>query len=319
MWLKEILATVGVVASLVGVPLLVQDHDDRVEASQAAGARIITLSGVADNGVWTLAAVNGTNYWWKTFERATLHVEQGQEVVLRLQSSDVHHRFYAPALGIGPVEVEPGHTELARFRADKAGTFRYYCTSICGDCHYFMAGWIVVTPKGQTPQAIGEPALAMDACPHDLEPPPRENMIEWGRHLYRKHGCTTCHGEGGKGGVVNFNYSKPTAPAHNTLAENFSLEEQEEAEAFVKLLLARTDLGKMKRHPDIPQFALVRIKYEAAKDLIVKGKHCAKRDKAGPEPPLQMQSWREVLNDDDIDSIIAYLLTLYPWDEEDEE
>ena len=63
---------------------------------------------------------------------------------------------------------------------------------------------------------------------------------------------------------------------------------------------------------------MVLTQYNAARDLITRGKYCAKGDKTGPEPPLQMPSWREVLTDHDVDSIIAYLLTLYPWEEDED-
>ena len=46
------------------------------------GTVVINLTGVAADGVWTLEAVNGLNYWWKTFEPATLYVTEGDEVII---------------------------------------------------------------------------------------------------------------------------------------------------------------------------------------------------------------------------------------------
>ena len=320
MKLKEILASLSVLAVLVAVPALMAFQGQRAIASQTDGAdATLTLYGVAKDGAWTLSKVNGTNYWWKSFDPATLYFQEGQEVALRLQSTDVHHRFYAPSLGIGPVDVEPGHTEIVRFRANKPGTYRYHCTSICGETHFYMSGMIVVSPKGQQAEAVDEQVLAAVArYPRDLQEPPKENMIEWGRYLYEKNGCTTCHGKAGQGGVKNFNYAKESIPAHNTLAEKFFLEEKEDADAFVQLLQKKVDFNKLEESVDIPKFQVVLTQYEAARDLIVKGKHCAKGDKIGPEPPLQMPSWREVLTDHDVDSIIAYLLTLYPWEDDED-
>ncbi len=97
------------------------------------------------------------------------------------------------------------------------------------------------------------------------------------------------------------------------------VEEKEDADAFIELLLKRVDFDRLEEFPDIPRFKLVLTQYKSAKDLIAKGKHCAKKDKTGPEPPLQMPSWREVLTDRDIDCIIAYLLTLYPWEADEDE
>ncbi len=318
MMLKEIVAAVSVVVSLVAVHVFIAMQNQRAVASVAQGAVVYTLSGVADNGVWTLEEVNGINYWWKTFEPVTLRVEEGQDVVLRLQSTDVHHRFYAPSLGIGPIDVEPGHTEIVRFKAKASGEFKYYCTSLCGDCHFSMSGWIVVSPKEHTPKA-DEGELLVDQClTHELLEPSGDDMIQRGEYLYQKNSCTSCHGKDGKGGVRNLNATKETVPAHNALAEKFFLEDEESVEAFVELLSKRVNLDEIDYHDDIPRFILVLTQYKAARALIIKGQAVAKLDKTGLEPPLQMPSWREVLSDRDVDSIIAYLLTLQRWEEDEE-
>lgn len=316
MKVKELLAALSVLLTMVGVPVLVRAyHANQVLSSAPAGAKVFTLSGVADNGVWTLESVNGTNYWWKTFEPATIKVEEGDQVALRLQSADVHHRFYIPSLNVGPIEIEPGHTKVVVFKANSLGAHRYYCTSICGDCHFYMSGWIVVLPKkGASPKVPED-----DSCLHELDVPPKKDMVRWGRYLHRKMGCITCHGKDGRGGVVNFNYIKKTVPPHNTLAKSFHLEEKEDAEAFINLLLKRVDFDQLKERPDIPRFNLVLAQYKAAKKLIREGKNCAKLDRKGPEPPLQMPSWQAKLTERDIESIIAYLLTLYQWEEEEDE
>ena len=246
-----------------------------------------------------------------------MRVNKGELVTLRLMSADVHHRFYAPELGIGPIDVEPGHTESVQFRPDKTGVFKYFCTSICGECHFYMTGWIVVTEKGQSGPSIDEIEQDM-YCHDDLDQPVQEDMIVWGQYLYKKNACITCHGENAQGGVKNFNYSKATIPGHANLAENFNLEEPEDAEAFIELLKKRTDLEQAESETDIPQFRLVLTKYNAAKELIRKGKHGGKLDKNALAPPLNMPSWQEILSDRDIDSIIAYLLSIYPWEDEQE-
>ena len=74
-----------------------------------ANERVINITGVGARGAWTLETVNGLNYWWKSFEPATIHMQLNEKVVLRLLSADVFHQFYVPALGIGPVDVEPGY------------------------------------------------------------------------------------------------------------------------------------------------------------------------------------------------------------------
>lgn len=316
--MKEILATVSVLATLAVVPALVAWHqNDAILGQYPSGAKVLTLTGVGKDGVWTLEKVDGGNYWWKTYEPATLYFEEGDQVVLRLQSADVTHRFYVPGLNVGPVDVEPGHTEEVRFQVKAAGTYEYFCTAICGDRHFYMRGWVVVTPKGEVPQKP-EAKPETEVYPGELVKPPREDMIGWGRYLYQKLGCFTCHGVNGKGGIQNLNYIKITVPAHDIFAEKLFLEEEEDADEFVNLLLDGVDINELEEQPDIPRFKIVQTQYEAAKELIRKGKEAVKLDMSGPEPPRQMPSWQAVLTEYDIDAIIAYLLTLYPWEEDEE-
>jgi heme/copper-type cytochrome/quinol oxidase subunit 2 len=132
--MKEKLAIASVVIVLVTVPLTVFYYQNIFRPSRYAN-RVITITGVGDRGVWTLDGVSGLNYWWKSFEPATIHLRLNERVVFRFLSADVFHQFYVPELGIGPLNVNPGYVEEIRFSAEKAGVFRYYCTSMCGGCH----------------------------------------------------------------------------------------------------------------------------------------------------------------------------------------
>ena len=66
-------------------------------APRSGDTVIFNLTGVGADGVWTTEPVNGLNYWWQSFEPATLYVTEGDEVVINLRSADVFHRFYLPA------------------------------------------------------------------------------------------------------------------------------------------------------------------------------------------------------------------------------
>ncbi len=275
---------------------------------------VFNLTGVASAGVWTLQPVNGLTYWWRRYEPATLFVEEGDEVVIHLRSGDVFHRFYLPTFAVGPVGVEPGHTVTVRFTADRRGVFQFYCTSMCGGCHFYMRGWIVVSGAGETP--IEPPPILCTLCrPDDLPLPDTTDLVDTGSYLYLEKGCVTCHGPEGQGGIVNHNSINSPVPAHNTTAQKLFLETPDDAEAFIELVTSTADLGSLEEPPEIALFPVVRARFDNAKEIIRKGRYSSKIDATGPEPPLQMPAWQYIVDEREIDALLVYFVSLYPWDE----
>ena len=152
----------------------------------------------------------------------------------------------------------------------------------------------------------------------DTRDAPEEFMAR-GEYLFGTLRCNVCHGKGGRGGMPNPNYLKDTVPALNTLAETLQLWEQEDAEIIIKLLQDGADLTTLEDDAPVERFPIVLAQYEAIRGRIHDGSVPGKRDVKGPEPPLQMPTWGTNISDPDVDAIIAYLLSQYPWEEEDEE
>jgi mono/diheme cytochrome c family protein len=277
-------------------------------------AVVFNLTGVAADGVWTLEPVNGLTYWWKRFQPATLYVREGDEVIIHLRSGDVFHRFYLPEFSVGPVDVEPGHTVTVRFTAGRNGVFQYYCTSMCGGCHFYMRGWIVVSRDGETP--VEPPPILCTLCrPDELPQPDGADLVDAGSYLYLEKGCVTCHGPEGRGGITNHNSVNSPVPAHNTTAQKLFLESPEDAAAFIELVTLTGDLDSLEEPPDIHLFPVVRTRFENAKEIIRRGRYSSKVDPAGPEPPLQMPAWRYIIDEREIDALLVYFVSLAPWDE----
>lgn len=331
----ERIATVAVAGVMVLVAAAVAWYGRAaVPGRDEPGTVVVNLTGVGASGVWTLEEVNGLNYWWKTFEPATLQLRQGDEVVLNLRSADLFHSFYAPGLGVGPVEVEPGHRRTVRFRAERAGVYQYYCTSMCGTCHFYMRGWIVVTAPGEEPvhpppvvcqQCLPDGAAAARAG--DLAKPgeitePAE-LVAHGAFLYLQKGCVTCHGPEGRGGVPNPNSTIREPPAHDATAQKLFLASAEDAEAFIEVVARAPelpepqDLERLAEPPDIDRFPIVRTRFLNAREIVRLGRYTAKLDPAGPEPPLQMPAWEFLLGERDIDALLVYFVSLYDWEAEE--
>ena len=313
--MKEKLAVVSVVVVLVAVPLTVFYYQNIYRPSRYAD-RVIAITGVGNRGVWTLDGVSGLNYWWKSFEPATIHLRLNERVVFRVLSADVFHQFYVPELGIGPLNINPGDVEEIRFKAHKAGVFRYYCTSLCGGCHFYMQGWIVITPPGETP-ASPQP-IACSLCLPAFESPSEADAVALGEYLYQAMGCITCHGFEGRGGVQNYNYIKKTVPAHDRTAAKIFLEDEQDRNMFMALVRTGLDPNGLQEPPDISRYRLVMSRFNAAVELIRNGKNAARLNLAGPEPPLQMPAWKDKLNRRQIHAVMAYFISLFSEDEDEQ-
>lgn len=105
---------------------------------------------------------------------------------------------------------------------------------------------------------------------------------EQGAQQFQRFQCFACHGPGGKGGVRNPNAVGGEVPALTRVAESYTVEEL-----------------KRKIQEGVPKVD--------------------KQDPDGPDAPLFMPSWKGVLDDEQLDSLTAYLLSLMPKTEKGEE
>lgn len=303
-WISTILALAAILGS-VALPFWYER-----QKTEAASERTITLTGVASSGIWTEDQVTGDNYRKNSFKPARIRLNKGESVRLILRSADVTHRFYMPELGVGPVDLIPGHTEEVHFKADKEGVFNYYCTEICGDCHFHMRGFLTVGGAA----APDSPGPACDET-HHSPPPAFSDSVAEGRYWFESKGCVSCHGVDGSGGVLNFNYARGSVPALNNLAEKMSLGSKEEVEAFTKALDQKEGPAKDKPIPGVSNWALSFAQYQSVLKTIQGGSPPLKADPKGPEPPLFMPAWKEKLDVGQIDSIIAYLISQQKFEE----
>ncbi len=131
---------------------------------------------VAKQWMWKTRQPNGVR------EIDSLHVPQGQTVVVYLNSQDVIHSFYVPDLRIKQ-DVVPGRTATLTFTADRPGVYDLLCAEYCGVDHSAMRGEIVV----MEPAAY---ARWLDARPEG------ETLVSQGRAMFSSEGCDACHREG---------------------------------------------------------------------------------------------------------------------------
>ena len=77
------------------------------------------------------------------FNPDTITVNEGDIVVLNIESIDVTHGFAISAFGINE-RLSPGNTVRIEFVADRKGSFSFFCSVQCGSGHTRMRGTLIV-------------------------------------------------------------------------------------------------------------------------------------------------------------------------------
>ena len=112
--------------------------------------------GVASDGAPLRIEVIGEQWWWRVnylaldggpgFATANeLRIPVGRPVELALESADVIHSFWVPALA-GKLDMIPGRTNRLRIVAERAGAYRGQCAEYCGGPHAWMAFHVIALP-----------------------------------------------------------------------------------------------------------------------------------------------------------------------------
>lgn len=136
----------------------------------------------------------GHQWWWEArypsgaITANEIHLPTGKALVVRLESADVVHDFWVPALG-RKMDATPGRPTSIWLQADEAGTYTGTCAEYCGAQHAWMRILVVADT----------PARFADWERHQLDAPPRaasEAAVQ-GASLFAAMTCAKCHAIGG--------------------------------------------------------------------------------------------------------------------------
>jgi cytochrome c oxidase subunit 2 len=131
-------------------------------------------------------------------EDTVLCIPVNKDVKLIMRSEDVLHSFFIPAFR-AKRDVVPGRYTYMWFRPTKEGIYDLFCTEYCGDNHSGMITKV---------QVVSEEEYAKFLVKAVREP--EDNPLEWGKLLYKRKGCATCHNaakEGANGPGPSYNGS----------------------------------------------------------------------------------------------------------------
>jgi cytochrome c oxidase subunit II len=170
-------------------------------------APTVVLAGLLGYGLWMLPdylapapsgslriAISGEQWWWrvryfpaqgKPVDLANeIRLPLGEPVELELESPDVIHSLWIPALG-GKMDMIPGRKTRLRLLPTRAGTFRGVCAEYCGTSHALMALPVVVEERRQFDSWLS--AQSEDARPAD------GSRAQHGQRVFVSSGCGACH------------------------------------------------------------------------------------------------------------------------------
>jgi cytochrome c oxidase subunit II len=138
--------------------------------------------------------VTGRQWWWEVhylvpgmepIELANeVHVPLGRKVGFELESADVIHSFWVPALA-GKVDMIPGRRNRLQFTATTAGVYRGQCAEFCGRQHALMGLQVVAEPENEFRAWLdgqAKPAVA-----------PAADFVRMGQEAFIQGGCGGCH------------------------------------------------------------------------------------------------------------------------------
>ncbi|MEK7287141.1 MAG: ethylbenzene dehydrogenase-related protein [Elusimicrobiota bacterium] len=97
---------------------------------------------------------------------------------------------------------------------------------------------------------------------------------ERGKFVFARFGCAACHGPDGKGGVKNSNSSGGEVPPLEFVKEGFTRDE--------------------------------------VKETIRKGRNSVSEDSNAPPPPLHMNNWSQIMDEEELGDLVEYLWSLGP-------
>ncbi len=146
------------------------------------------------------SAVNGESPITDTYLQEVdnpLVVPVNKKVRIITTANDVVHSWYVPAFGVKQDAI-PGFVRDTWFKAEKIGTYRGFCTELCGKEHAFMPVVVdVLSEEDYAKWVDGQKKLAVAPVdPNKVYT--RDELIAHGEGVYKEH-CAVCHQPNGKG------------------------------------------------------------------------------------------------------------------------
>jgi cytochrome c oxidase subunit II len=140
-------------------------------------------------------SVTGHQWWWEvvyhdsmpshTFTAANeIHLPVGEPVHFDVQTADVIHTLWVPALA-GKIQLIPGRKNSLWLEARVPGVFSGPCSQYCGTQHAHMRITVVAEPVADYEKWLASQREAAAA--------PSDSSRASGQRVFMSRGCASCH------------------------------------------------------------------------------------------------------------------------------
>ena len=130
-------------------------------------------------------------WWWEirypkedVITANELHIPVGKKLRMRIESADVIHSWWVPALG-RKTDAVPGRTNYSWIEADTTGIFHGACSEFCGAEH----AWMLITVVSETSTDYKDWISSRKVVP----PVPEDTSARNGALLFNSKTCASCH------------------------------------------------------------------------------------------------------------------------------
>ena len=161
---------------------------------------------------WEFEYPNGSR------EPQQLTIPVNKPVKLVLSSDDVLHSFFIPAVRMKRDAV-PGLYSTVAFTPNKKGDAQVFCAEYCGTSHSAMLAMIHIVDDAEYLEHLDKLDKMPEMC-DGISCTPQT----WGKQLFSKYACTTCHsidGSRGRGPSLKgvFGTMQPTMQSGEVMAD----------------------------------------------------------------------------------------------------
>lgn len=167
--------------------------------------------------------VIGQQWWWEyrydldgdeqpeIITATQMVIPVDTDVVMKIQSNDVIHSFWIPALN-GKKDAVPGRTHELVFTAQEPGIYEGQCTEFCGLSHGVMRMQVKVLPADEYARWLER----MTTPPEQ----PTTELAKAGQELFVGQ-CARCHEVNGltPQSTAPYEYSERPSPDYGTLVD----------------------------------------------------------------------------------------------------